>query len=364
MQMALHQVIQRLLLIGAHVESLPLPAAPRAPPALLPLIEAIAPAHRRFDERALHFGHRYRSGFWAIYLLSAIAVLFAVMPLALGWDSPNHLLHPYAGLWAVGEVGLIGTVSAIYWLGHRRDWQAQWLRARTTAELSWYLPMLAPLLDFTGPTTAASATPATPASTAPAALDSNWYLRVFDPGQHLRGSDDVAALCAANEPLARRLLATAWSDPTFISSYARWTVDILEGQRHYHYRIASKHHALRHRVHIVNSSLFALTALGALLHLALHTLWLSLVTTFFPALGASLHGALAQSESYRLGTTSERLVAELQGAIDRIRAALDDGGSTTGATALKAAIEAAIALILEEHQDWHLLVRPHNLPLA
>ena len=32
--------------------------------------------------------------------------------------------------------------------------------------------------------------------------------------------------------------------------------------------------------------------------------------------------------------------------------------------ALKAAIEAAIALILEEHQDWHLLVRPHNLPLA
>jgi hypothetical protein len=377
--MALHQAIQRLLLIGAQIKSLPPPPTPQAPPALLPLIEATAGAHRRFDQLALHYGDRYRSGFWAIYLLSAVAVLFAVMPLALGWDSANHLLHPYAGLWAVGEVGLIGTVSAIYWLGHRRDWQAQWLRARTTAELSWYLPMLAPLLDFTGPTTTESTTPtpastapampasttlATPASTAPAAADSNWYLRVFDPGQHLRGSDDVAALCAANEPLARRLLATAWSDPTFVSSYARWTVDILEGQRHYHYRIASKHHALRHRVHVVNSSLFALTALGALLHLALHTLWLSLVTTFFPALGASLHGALAQSESYRLGTTSERLVAELQGAIDRIRAALEDGGSTSGATALKAAIEAAIALILEEHQDWHLLVRPHNLPLA
>jgi len=354
--MALHQAIQRLLLIGAQIESLPPPPVPQPPPALLPLIEAIAGAHRRFDQLALHYGDRYRSGFWAIYLLSAIAVLFAVMPLALGWDSANHLLHPYAGLWAVGEVGLIGTVSAIYWLGHRRDWQAQWLRARTTAELSWYLPMLAPLLDFTAP--------ATPALTAPAAADCNWYLRVFDPGQHLRGSDDVAALCAANEPLARRLLATAWSDPTFISSYARWTVDILEGQRHYHYRIASKHHALRHRVHVVNSALFGLTALGALLHLVLHTLWLSLVTTFFPALGASLHGALAQSESYRLGTTSERLVAELQGAIDRIRAALDDGGSSGGAAALKAAIEAAIALILEEHQDWHLLVRPHNLPLA
>jgi hypothetical protein len=345
--MALHQVIQRVLLIGAQVESLPPPAEPTAPPALLPLIEAIAGAHRRFDERAIHYGHRYRSGFWAIYLLSAIAVLFAVMPLALGWDSASHLLHPYAGLWAVGEVLIIGTVSAIYWQGHRRDWQAQWLRARTTAELSWYLPMLAPLLDFAAP-----------------AAEPNWYLRVFDPGQHLRGADDVAALCAANEPLARQLLAAAWSNPEFISSYAGWTVDILEQQRHYHFRIASKQHALRHRVHIVNSALFGLTALGALLHLVLHTLWLSLVTTFFPALGASLHGALAQSEAYRLGTTSARLVAELQGSIDRIRATLQERDAAGDVLALKAAIEAAIALILEEHQDWHLLVRPHNLPLA
>jgi hypothetical protein len=345
--MALHQAIQQLLLIGAQIKSLPPPRVPQAPPALLPLIEAIAGAHQRFDERALHYGHRYRSGFWAIYLLSAIAVLFAVMPLALGWDSANHALHPYAGLWAVGEVLIIGTVSAIYWQGHKRDWQAQWLRARTTAELSWYLPMLAPLLDFDAP-----------------AKDANWYLRVFDPGQHLRGADDVALLCAKNEPLARELLATAWSDTAFISSYARWTMDILEQQRHYHYRIASKQHALRHRVHLVNSALFGLTAVGALLHLVIHTLWLSLVTTFFPALGASLHGALAQSEAYRLGTTSARLVAELQEAINRIRAALDEEGSSSDVNGLKAAIEAAIALILEEHQDWHLLVRPHSLPLA
>ena len=345
--MPLHEFVQRLLLIGAHVGSLPPAPEPKPPPALLPLIEAIAGPHRRFDERALHYGHRYRSGFWAIYLLSAIAVLFAVMPLALGWDSANHQLHPYAGLWAVGEVMVIITVSAIYWRGHRRDWQAEWLRARTTAELSWYLPVLAPLLDFDAPAT-----------------EPNWYLRVLDPGQHLRGAGDIATLCAENEALARRLLAGAWSDPAFISAYARWTVEILEQQRHYHYRIANKHHALRHRVHTVNSTLFGLTAIGALLHLAVHTLWLSIITMFFPALGSSLHGALAQSEAYRLGTTSTRLVAELQGAMDRIHSAVDEAASTGSGTALKAAIEAAIASILEEHQDWHLLVRPHNLPLA
>jgi hypothetical protein len=345
--MALHQVVQRLLLIGADIKTLPPAAEPRAPAALAPLIQSVAKSHRRFDERAVHFGHRYRSGFWTIYLLSAAAVLFGVMPMALGWDSSSHALHPYAGLWAVSEVLVIGTVSGIYWLGHRRDWQSQWLRARTTAELSWYLPVLAPLLDFSSP-----------------AAEPNWYLRVFDPGQHVRGADDVATLCAEHESLARKLLGNAWADPGFVSSYAQWTIDILEQQRHYHYRVASKQHALRHRVHVINSVLFGLTAIGVLLHLLLHTMWLSLATMFFPALGSSLHGALAQSEAYRLETTSGRLVTDLEGAILRIREA--QGGQTSAADVqgIKASIEAAIALILEEHQDWHLLVRPHNLPLA
>jgi hypothetical protein len=341
--MALHQIIQRLLLIGAHLESIPAPPAAQAPTALKPLIDATASAHRRFDERAVHFGHRYRSGFWAIYLLSAVAVLCAVLPLALGWDSASHLLHPSAGYWALAEVGVIGTVSAIYWQGQRHDWQGQWLRARTTAELCWYLPMVAPLLEIDA-----------------RALEVDWYLRVFDPGQHLRGDPDVASLCAQCEPLARKLLASAWSDPSFIASYARWTTEILEQQRHYHHGVASKQHALLHRVHRVTIALFVLTAIGALTHLLVHSLWLTLVTTFFPALGASLHGALAQSEAYRLGVTSERLVEELKRAMNRINAIIDAHGDIL---ALKAAIKEAVALILEEHQDWNLLVRPHHLPL-
>jgi len=31
---------------------------------------------------------------------------------------------------------------------------------------------------------------------------------------------------------------------------------------------------------------------------------------------------------------------------------------------IKESIESAIALILEEHQDWQMLVRPHLLPLG
>jgi hypothetical protein len=341
--MALHEFVQRLFLLGVQLERSPAPTEPVPPPRLAPLVAALAPEHRRFDQLAIHFGHRYRSGYWAIYLLSALAVLFAVLPLALGWDSERHRLHPYAGAWAFGEVLLIGTVSTIYWIGHRRDWQGQWLRARTTAELLWYLPVLAPLLEAVAP-----------------AAEPNWYLRIFDPGQHVRSADEVAAQCSRVEPLARSHLAGAWSDSEFVAGYARWTIDLLEQQRHYHSAIAHKQHALQHRVHSVTAYLFGLTAVGALLHLGIHTLWLSLVTTFFPALGASLHGALAQSEAYRLETTSHRLADELRGAAARIRDSVGAGDYNV----VKASVEAAIALILEEHQDWNLLVRPHRLPLA
>jgi hypothetical protein len=326
--MPLHQVIQRLLLLGIHWEPLQPARLSKPPQRLEPVITAIETEHRRFDERAVRFGNRYRSSFWAIYLLSALAVLCAAVPLALGWNSPA---------WAVGEVMIIASVCAIYWWSHRRDWQGEWLRARTTAELTWYLPLLTPLLDFTKP-----------------ADEANWYVRAFDPGQHQQTADDVANLCARIEPLAREQVANAWADTEFVASYAQWAQDILELQRRYHHEIAARQHALVDRVHIINASLFGLAALAAILHLVIHTLWLSLVMTFFPALGASLHGALAESEAYRLGITSERLTRKLEGARRNIQtavAARDRGDNTV---ALKVAIEAALALILEGHQDWNL----------
>jgi len=245
---ALHEAIQRVLLIGIPLKLPPPAPSPSPPERLQPLIESVATAYRMFDERAVHFGHRYRSGFWAIYLLSALAVLFAVLPLALGWDDRRHLLHPHLGLWAVAEVAIIGTVSAIYWVGHRSDWQGQWLGARTTAELTWYLPMVAPLLDFTRPENSA-----------------NWYEQVFDPGNQLRSGDDVGAICAKSVTLARTQLEHVWSDPKFIKSYALWTVGILEAQKHYHHRVAIKQHALLHRVHSVTIGLFGLTAVGVIM---------------------------------------------------------------------------------------------------
>lgn len=348
MAIALHQGIQRLLLIGVRLEPPQPSPTPRPPAALQPLVEAIAPVHDRFDQRAIKYGHRYRSGYWAIYLLSAVAVLFAVLPLALGWDGELHRLHPYAGAWVAAEVLVILIVSIIYWRGRRGDWQGEWLSARSTAELCAYLPLLAPLVDFDRP-----------------AEEPDWYRRVFQSVRELPSSPEIARLCSQNEAAAGEISRRAWSEPGFAADYAAWAMDILAGQRAYHRNLAMRQHATLRRAHTLNASLFGLTAVGALLHLTLHATWLAIVTTFFPALGASIHGGMAQSESHRLATTSERLVEELELAIERIESAASVSLSGTSERhPLHLAIEDAITLLLEEHRDWNLVVQPHHLPLA
>jgi hypothetical protein len=146
-----------------------------------------------------------------------------------------------------------------------------------------------------------------------------------------------------------------------VSNYARWTLDILDRQRRHHLDIVRTQRALLQRIHAINVGLFAMTFLAGILYVALHAVWLSLLATFFPALGASLYGALAQSEAYRLWTTSARLAEDLEIAAKRIQAAAIPDGDTA---MLKDEIETALTRILEEHQNWSLLIRPQRLPTA
>lgn len=339
--MALHQSIQRLLLIGAKLHTEPAPPVAEPPARLRPLIEALAPTRAKYDAEAIRLGHRYRSGFWSIYLLSALAVLCAMMPLALGWDDLTNYMHSYAAGWVIAEILVIAAVAVIFWRGHRNDWQGGWLRARTMAELTGYLPMVAPLVDYTKEV-------------------GNWFARAGLAGPHATTPIEITTSCAENESRARDCLASAWNDAEFVAGYAAWAIGILESQRAYHARVARRSHVLQHRIHRVTAVLFACTALGALAHLVVHTRWISMVTTVFPALAAALHGALAQSELFRMESASSRMAVELGASVAVLRDALPVGEPE----AVRSATRNALALILQEHQDWYMLVKPHHLPLA
>ena len=145
--------------------------------------------------------------------------------------------------------------------------------------------------------------------------------------------------------------------PTCPRQIFAWSV---EAHNCVNFKLGNFHRATGIRI---NARIFAITAICALAHLVVHTLWLSVITTFLPALGASLHGALAQSEAYRLAVTSERLDGDLRASIERIEAAQAASGADAE-EGIRTAVRAAIGVILEEHQDWHMLVRPHHLPLG
>lgn len=341
--MAFHHHVQSLLLAGIRFPAAASPETIAPPPALAPLVAEVTLEHAESNARAIKAGNRYRSAFWALYLLSALAVLCAVMPLALGWDHERHDMHAWAGFWAGLEVLVILMLGLVYWRGHHRDWQGQWLASRTEAELIGYLALVAPL-----------AIPATTDATG------NWYAGTPGKAVQVPHSAAVDALCTRLGAGVAESLRGAWSDTAFVEQYVAWAVAQFDAQRRYHDRLMLRSEALMHRVHKINAWLFMLTLAGAMMHLVVHAMWLSFVTIFFPALAASLHGALAQTEAYRQAAISRRLSVELGNTMAMIAShcpALEQDK-------LRASIEAGLTLIFEEHRDWHMLVRPHHLPLG
>lgn len=335
-----HEVVRRLLLWrSSHRPSMAAPATVAPPEQLASLIALLRPAHAQFDQQALRFGHRYRSAYWLLYLLSSLAVLWAILPVALDWHLPEHPLHGWAFVFGVLEIATIGLVALVFRLGRKQAWQSQWLAARTRAELVWYMPLLAPVLERRH-----------------GAAPANWYLRLFNPGSELRSLDEVDALCCAGEELLDG--ARLWDDPAFAPEYARWAASLLRGQSYYHHLVRIREHALQHRVHALTAGLFGMTAVGVLAHLFVHASWLTGLTTVFPALGGALHGALAQSESFRLEHRSRHLELQLGG----LAARLESAGLAPAE--LRQQVAQALALILDEHEDWYMLVRPHDLPLG
>jgi len=338
--MALHRHIQNLLLVGVRHAELPLPRRVEPPARLMALVEALKPAHRAANERAVAAGHRYRSAFWLLYLLSALAVLLGVMPAVLGWDAHDHPLHPWGWIWSMAELLVIASVAATYVLGHRRDWQGQWLAARTEAELVWYLP-LAAMLHEDG-------------ESAP----DHWYGQRLQVGAEDPAGDVMAGLCRRFDAAARAAMDGAWQDAAFSQAAAQWMASIAAGQCYYHAHVARHNEALQHRVHQLTALLFVLTALASAAHLVWHAAWLLLPSVLCPALGAALHGALAQSEAFRLQMSAERLEEQLGEIGHQIEAAPHD------AAHLRQRGNEMLDLILAEHQDWHMLVKPHHLPLG
>jgi hypothetical protein len=80
------------------------------------------------DTLAVHYSHFYRSAYVLAYLLSAAAVIVALVGVTV-----RHTEDPQATL-MLFELLAIGFIMTIVWLGHRWNWHERWLEYRALAE--------------------------------------------------------------------------------------------------------------------------------------------------------------------------------------------------------------------------------------
>ena len=328
----LHRWVRQALLVGVSPGNVV--AVLRVAPIPHRLEDVAARSAAEYEKREALAGQAsdgYRSAIWGIYGLSSLAVLCALFGVA------EPIFH--ADVWAMAEVAIIATIFAIYLLARKLDWHGEWLRQRGAAERLRYLPLCAALVDFGA-----------------ADSDADWYASVFGGAG---GGLDVAITKTLEGP-ARTALERAWDDAGFREQLAAWLGSIIEEQRMYHRKRAREEAAVQHRVHLLTLALFGMTAGAACLHIGIHSVWLTVVTASFPALGAALNGALAQLESVRFRSLSEAIEVDLA----QLELDLESASAARDASEMRKVSENALRLLLDEHEEWSSALRRREVVLA
>jgi hypothetical protein len=247
------------------------------------------------DELAVHFSHRYRSVYVLAYLLSAVAVMVALV--GVFFD------HSADTLWTkvvfVGiELVVIGTILGMVIVGRYWRWHERWLHYRTLAENLRHARFLAFVSEF-GRIHAASADPE---DREPSWV--LWYIRAT---------------------LREIGLPTAVLNGTYQWKVLNATlIHEIEGQLAWHKANIKSSHRIDHGLHLFGNGCFLLSFILLVIFLAMYgvelawhgpvpndiakastvlgtlLVWLKPIVTFaaagLPALGAALAGIRVQGD--------------------------------------------------------------------
>ena len=307
------------------------------------------------DKLAVNYGERHRSVFMLGYFLAALAVFFAVLPLAAGWfgGADHHDEHGRAGLFAVlAELVTISLIGLLFFWNRRGRWHARWLDYRLAAELIRHL-------RITGPLGGPRPFPQIPAPlTVYGHPSSTWV------GWYVRGVERELGLPTAKVDLS--YIAQCVGD-------LRGALSGPYGQVNYHAAIAHRLHNVEHRLHAAGKVLIVGTVIACVLHLIPHLHhWggvLIAIGAFFPAAGAALAGINDQGEFRRISKRSMAMKQQL-GRLDEQLAALEKRLTEPGESPAKLRFEAEllssqVAMVMaSEVLDWRVvfLDRPPVLP--
>ena len=296
------------------------------------LLDKLCPHYAWADGLSTYYAGKFRSCSVAIYLLSACAVLFALV----GPVSNNHGFE-IDRVAALIELCMIAAILLLTFYGRRRRWHERWLNYRQLAELLRQF-------SFLGPLACPLPSPQLPAH--------------FGADPHRPWVDGMFRM------IARDLgLAPGKTNRRYRAALGAWVNNILTEQIKYHESNAKMMRKLNHHLHRVGTGLFVATLLACITHLALgESVWLLLAATVLPAFGAAFYGISNQGEFARIADRSQAMSRELE-AVQNIdlSAALLRGDESL--TELRKVAERVAGNMIAETVDWNFVFRFRSLNL-
>ncbi len=302
-------------------------AGPAADPAG-PTIAALEPYYDWVDRLSVRSADRYRSAFVLAFLLAALAVAMALLPVGASLD-PHQ---PLATACSLVELAAIALILVIVFVGARSKWHERWIDYRLLAEMIRQLQVVAPL----GGGRPHAQVPAHWSSYGhPQASWMGWYVRAIE--RALGGPDGVI-------------------DAERNAAHLRHLERILDAQRRFHDAASARAHRIEHRLHLLGIACLAATATSCVLHLWLHAAPLTFCCGFLPALGAAMAGIANQGEFRRITRRSRAMrdqLARLQADAQGMLAAAGPGQQRSAAVG-RLGREIA-RLMITEVLDWRVV---------
>jgi len=307
------------------------------------------------DKRGDLYADAYRSGYVLTYLLSAAAVLVALLPMAAGLKGPPQTVC------VATEFVILLVILLLFVVGRARHWHERWMEYRLLAELIRQLRILIPLGG------------GRPFPRTPTHL--GIYGNLTDTWMYWHMRAIARAVGIPQAKVTRE----------YVLGCLNYVDQIVggpdEGQLRFQKDTEMRSENIAHRLHITSTCLFGLTLLGIGIHLLLefwgsvplpHWLdfhfpepfheeldrWLVLGSAFLPALAAALAGISNQGEFARLAKRSAAMADYFKGFAAQI-ATLRSGDAKDG-DALKLSQIIPLAgeiaeVMVDEVADWRVV---------
>lgn len=307
-----------------------------------PPFSAFWEQHKIFDALSTRFGNVYRGSFILNYLLGALAVAMAMVPIGFAFEGRfgHEQAHHYALLFTGLELVMILSILCVHkagatphgshyrktFLGVRinRRWHERWLEYRLLAERLRYMEVLYPL----------GINPLTDGA-----------------GRNEKSNDWI------NWTFALCLTKTATKASNDVSTIKKRLKSLIESQSSYHKRNAERNEHIHHHLHQFASWLFFLTLAACAAHFVWHNPILTFCSAFFPALAAAFHGIIASGEFQKIEQVSAQMHISLT----------QQGIALESANTIDEIKQVAIDfhnIVISEAQSWKAVFNDKNVPLA